>query len=229
MQKPLSPVSDTAKSTDVQPEDFRPPDVTSLASLTDGRDLGDYRSYYDFAAWAQIVAELLYLVSILVVALGSLAAVGMSIVLGASHQVMPELLGTMPNNAALLLWATVGLSGVCGGATSSLKWHYHSVAKRRWHRDRIIWRLVVPLLSGVLAVFTGLMITSGLIPFFSNTALDNPAIGAGFGFFVGLFSDNLLASLQRLAYRVFGTVNRRGHEEPAEDTSARDGSGRVGH
>jgi len=74
----------------------------------------------------------------------------------------------------------------------------------------VVWRVVVPPLSSVLAVFAGLMIVSGLIPFLSKTPFENPATGAAFGFFVGLFSDNLLAALQKLAYRIFGTVDKGG-------------------
>lgn len=32
---------------------------------------------------------------------------------------------------------------------------------------------------------------------------------AAFGFFVGLFSDNLLAALEKAAFNVFGTMNDR--------------------
>ena len=55
--------SATSKSAaaNARPEEFGPPDVTSLASLTDGRPVGGYQSAYAFWAWAQIVAELSYL------------------------------------------------------------------------------------------------------------------------------------------------------------------------
>jgi len=50
--------------------------------------------------------------------------------------------------------------------------------------------------------------------------LAGPASGAALGFFVGLFSDNLLAALQKIAFRVFGTVDDRpGKPEPPSGAS----------
>jgi hypothetical protein len=101
-----------------------------------------------------------------------------------------------------------GLGGFCGGCSASLKWLYHTVAKQRWHRDRIIWRLVVPVLSAVLSTFSGLLIFSGIVPILSKSPLSNPAGAAAFGFLVGFFSDNVLAGLQRFALSTFGTVDK---------------------
>jgi hypothetical protein len=119
------------------------------------------------------------------------------------------LIGSPTESTPLVIYAAVTLAGMCGGCASSLKWLYHVVAKKRWHCDRIIWRIVVPPLSGVLAAFTALMIISGIVPFLNRTSLAGPASGAALGFFVGLFSDNLLAALQKIAFRVFGTVDAR--------------------
>jgi hypothetical protein len=142
-----------------------------------------------------------------------LAWMAKAVVLSIPRGFFPELFGEFPKNTALLVWTAAALAGACGGAVSALKWLYHSVAKQQWHRDRVVWRVVVPPLSAILSVFAGLMIISGLIPFFSRTPFSNPATGAAFGFFVGLFSDNLLASLQKLAFRIFGTVDKGGGEE----------------
>jgi hypothetical protein len=114
---------------------------------------------------------------------------------------------TLPTHRELLVWLTIGLSGVCGGTVFALKWLYHSVAKDLWHRDRILWRLLVPILSGTLAAFLAFMIASGIVPFFNKNAFSSFYLAAGFGFFVGLFSDNALAALNRLAIRTFGNVS----------------------
>lgn len=159
--------------------------------------------------WAQIIAELVYL----------LAAIGLSIVmlLYLSFAVFSKAeilffgysLGQYPDNNGLLIWIVMGLAGLCGGASSSLKWLYHTVAKQRWHRDRIVWRLVVPPLSAILSVFTGMMVSTGFLPpIFSQTAFESLVFDAGFGFFLGFFSDNLLAWLQNFAYKVFGVVDK---------------------
>lgn len=193
-------------STDPSP--FGPPEITTLAELTDGRARGDYQSVYSRSAWVQICLELTYLFAIIVLSVIGLICIAITVVLGQDHSLLPEWLGKAPANKPILVWAAAGLAGACGGAAAALKWLYHTVAKQQWHRDRVIWRAVVPPLSSILSVFAGLMIVSGLIPIFSRTPFDNPATGAAFGFFVGLFSDNLLASLQRLAFRIFGTVSQ---------------------
>ena len=213
MHERPSPTSVDAILSAKPPEEFGPPGITSLATLTDGREPGDFKSVYPWSVWIQIATELVYLLFVLIGSLAALILLARSVLIDPSPQFLPWLFGNGSPNETLVLWFVVGLSGVCGGSTSALKWLYHTVAKQRWHRDRIIWRLVVPPLSSVLSVFTGMMITSGIVPFFSSTSITNPIVGAGFGFFVGLFSDNLLASLQRLAYRIFGTVDRRRHEE----------------
>jgi hypothetical protein len=177
---------------------------------------------YPAEAWMQIAAELIFLLLTLAAASAALLHLALHIELGARVHPIPTFLGEYPANKRLLLALIISLSGVCGGASASLKWLYHTVAKKRWHRDRVIWRLVVPILSAVLALFTGLMIDSGLIPFVTGKPLSTPAVCAGLGFFVGLFSDNVLASLQRLAFRIFGTVDR--HAKRSDDIASEEGA-----
>lgn len=107
-----------------------------------------------------------------------------------------------------LALGSIATGGACGGFAFALKWLYHGVASGRWNQDRLVWRLVVPLLSATLALFTALMIGSGLIPIFSAKITEGPRIGAAYGFFVGFFSDNLLAALQKLANQILGTLGR---------------------
>lgn len=205
-QSTVLPLSAPAKP----PEVFTaPPSVTDLNSLTDGRNEGAYATRYGVGAWIQIALELGYLV-------GMLAAALIGLVLLAKYAVFKEqsgfifsLLGPAERSKALQLYATISLSGICGGCSSALKWLYHTVAKQRWHRDRVVWRLTVPVLSGTLAVFTGMMIVSGLVPFLARTWLTGLTAAAAFGFFVGLFSDNLLAALEKVAFNIFGTMNDR--------------------
>ncbi len=192
-----------------QPEVFSPPGVTDLDGLTDGRREGVYATAYGFGAWTQILIELVYLVVLMLAGLIGLFLLAKYAVYKQSSGLVFGLLGAPEQSKALQLYSAIALSGVCGGCSSSLKWLYHSVAKQRWHRDRCIWRLVVPLLSGVLAVFTGMMVISGLVPFLARSWLAGLTAAAAFGFFVGLFSDNLLAALERIAFHLFGTMNDR--------------------
>jgi hypothetical protein len=109
-----------------------------------------------------------------------------------------------PRDRQFVIWLSVALSGVVGGTSFALKWLYHSVAKDAWNHDRIVWRLVVPILSGVFSVFVGFMVASGIVPFLNTNAFDHFYKSLGVGFFIGYFSDNVLAKLQRLANQWFG-------------------------
>ncbi len=201
------------KDSEKQPDDqeFCAPGHTDLVSLTDGRVACDFKSCYPRSAWVQIIGELVYLLILLLAALYSLLLIAKVAILGEPNKFFPEFFGEYPANQVIIVWISVTLGGVCGGCAASLKWLYHTVAKQRWHRDRIIWRLVVPILAAVLSGFLGLMVHVGFV---SNNAvnegfLSDPAMGASFGFFIGLFSDNVLASLQNLAFRIFGTVDEK--------------------
>jgi hypothetical protein len=203
-----------------RPEEFGPPEIPSLASLTDGRAVGEYQSTYPFWAWAQIALELSYLLVALGTSFGALVLLAKYVVLKETSGQIFGLIGSSTEATPLVVYATVALAGICGGCASSLKWLYHAVARKRWHRDRLIWRVIVPPLSGVLATFTALMIISGIVPFLSRTALAGPASGAALGFFIGLFSDHLLAALQNVAFRAFGTVDDHSTKPRKSQTEA---------
>src|ERR1700742_4802435 len=139
------------------PDDFTPPSsVTDLNSLTDGRDEGAYATSYSASGWLQIVFELVYLVGGLGCSLACLGLLAKFAVFKEQSGLVFSLLGPAEHSKTLQLYITIALSGICGGCSFALKWLYHTVARQRWHRDRIIWRLTVPLLSGTLAVFTGM-------------------------------------------------------------------------
>jgi len=208
---PSRPAGDSPahSSGNQRPDDFGPPEITDLRSLNDGRDRGDYETRYPLSAWFQISLELTYLVAVIGGASLCLIWIARAVVVGPADYFYPNLFGKLPDNLPILVWAAAGLAGACGGAASALKWLYHSVAKGMWNRDRVIWRIVVPPLSSMLSVFAGLMVISELFHIFNRALFTSPATGAAFGFFVGLFSDNVLASLQKLAIRIFGTIDQR--------------------
>lgn len=189
------------------------PSPTELESLKDGRDIGDYRSHYPREVWVQIGFELVFVVALLIYAVFGLLNLAVAYIqlppIAPCFWPCPFPNGDLTAKTKLLSWLAIAFGGLCGGCAASLKWLYHTVAKKLWHRDRVLWRLIVPLLSSVLSVFTGLMIHSGLIPFVHTSSLLNLSGGAAFGFFVGLFSDNVLASLQRVALKIFGNFDQK--------------------
>lgn len=101
----------------------------------------------------------------------------------------------------------VGFSGMTGGSCFALKWLYHSVAKGSWNRDRVLWRLIVPHMSGSVAVFVSMLVASGLLSLIDAKFFSNFYGAAGVAWLIGYFSDNVLASLQKLAHKWFGTVD----------------------
>lgn len=185
-------------------ETSRPTEKKEL--LTDERARGQWQTRYPLRAWTQVVVELSYLVLVVAIALSLLHQIAV-----ATHAVNgPGLWPKVFDGASrhTLALGAVALGGACGGSVFALKWLYHSVAHGWWNCDRVVWRFVVPLLSALLALFTALMIGSGLIPIFSSRIIDGPRIGVAYGFFVGLFSDNLIAALQKLANQTLGTLGR---------------------
>jgi hypothetical protein len=128
-----------------------------------------------------------------------------------------------PRDRTFLLWVSVGLSGVVGGSCNALKWLYHSVAKWEWNRDRIMWRFIVPPLSGTVAVFVSMLVASGVIALIDSRFFSGFYGAVGAGWLIGYFSDNVLAALQKLAHRWFGTVDEpsgNGGSKPADQGPA---------
>ena len=199
------------------------------SELFDHRQPGEYKTRYDSAAWRQIVAEFVYLILILGICAALLLAIGYIVGATSPEDHRQFWIITYPRDRSLLLSLTVALSGIVGGTAFSLKWLYHSVAKWAWNTDRIFWRIIVPFLSGILAFFVAAMITAGIVSVFNAAFFSNFYGALGGGFFIGYFSDNVLAALQNLAVKWFGTVDKRyqrlahphDHHEDASDQSSK--------
>ena len=178
--------------------------------FTDGRAKGDFRSYYSSWAWLQIAGEGICLLTIAAIAAVHILGLTLnsSFVVAEITRIVPLMTPVDGCRGNVRLWLVVFCSGVLGATTFSFKWLYHGVALQEWHRDRIVWRLIVPLQGGLLAVFTACMIIAGIVPLLSKETFQRLATAAGYGFLVGLFADNFLAALQRLAQRLLGTLGR---------------------
>lgn len=179
----------------------------------DHRTLGDYASRYTIGAWTQIVIELLVLLAYISVAI---AGVGTGI------ELSKQPAANLTNTFSYIIWATMPwgamfFSALAGGAIFATKWLYHSVAKAEWNRDRIIWRFIAPINSAILATAAGFGISAGIMPFLDQNSFGNLYAALFFGFFIGHFSDNVLAALQRLARKWFGTSDYKGSEASRPD------------
>lgn len=178
------------------------------SDLDDGRDVGEWASRYPAGAWLQIVPEFLLLTVYLVLPSFFLLEAVIEPPEGSARvgYVYSTLLGVYVS-AANAKWIALALAGFIGGAVFDLKWLYHSVAKGIWNRDRCLWRVIVPFNSAMVSLFTGFLFASGIVPFLKDESFENVLTLLGFGFVFGYFSDNILAALQNLARKVFGTLN----------------------
>lgn len=198
--------------TDTVPNPAEAPsdEVDEKLEYSDGRERGEWESEYPAAAWRQIAFEAIYLL-----ALSLIAAVHLVCLAAAPSSIIGFYLGLLsiptPDIAQIevvRLWLTVFFAGILGANVFALKWLYHTVSWKLWNQDRIVWRLFVPLQGGMLAVFTGCMILAGIVPLLNSGMFARCVTAAGYGFFVGLFADNFVAALQKLAKSLLGTLGR---------------------
>jgi hypothetical protein len=106
-----------AAPTPPKPETFRPPELTSLASLTDGRQPGDYKSVYPWAAWIQIIVEFIYLIAVELICIGLLFGLAIYAVRKQETGFFFNVLGPYPASAPVVAYLSIAFSGACGGCT----------------------------------------------------------------------------------------------------------------
>lgn len=172
--------------------------------LHDGRNFMDCASKYSLPARTWIYIELIYLILLLLLFVSLVAFCALSRVPVEDFPLITE--RPFGSNNEVLFWISIGSAGASGGTIMAMKWHYHCVAKQLWHADRRVWRITTPLLSGVVALFVIMLVSSGFIPVFSAEQISTLMGGASIAFLVGLFADNILAALQNFAQRAFGTL-----------------------
>jgi hypothetical protein len=111
------------------------------------------------------------------------------------------------------------LGGFIGGLLHSLKWFYRTIGNGEWEYDRLWWRFMNPLVSGVMGFSIYIVFRSGVAP---NVATNSglPAkeslYAYSIGFLTGLFADNAMSKLRDIAYVVFGTTAESKAKPPAQ-------------
>jgi len=168
---------------------------------TDGRPSGNWESRYPIKARIWIWVEFIYLYILSLVCL--IAAIAFLWVSETMETISVDGKGQWVFPWVQLLKSKASLGAICaliggtlGGCVFDLKWLYHSVAKNIWSTDRRLWRLVVPHISGVVALFFYLLLAK------ANT--DSYTLLLGYSCLVGLFSDKALAKLAEIADNLFG-------------------------
>lgn len=170
-----------------------------LSDLTDGRKPGNWATRYsDDEARKSIDFEKRYLLILIFLNIVIATVLGLLIKYPPYSQYCPT----------LRKYAFAFLGGAMGGSVFSAKWLVHSVAKNTWNRDRRLWRIFTPIVSGVLGFIVILLIGCGVI---SISNLDSIDLGKCYGvaFLIGYFSDNAIGKLTEIAQVFFGSSNNK--------------------
>lgn len=171
--------------------DFAPVDPT------DGRQDFDWKSKYPSEAARRMALEAAYLTLIL------LACPVLIYLLWTGK--LDGMLGLSGSGRSTVArYGVSWLAGALGGTLFATKWLYHSVARGRWHTDRLYWRLLTPHLSGGLAFGVYAIASSSILVILDQPKLREGPTIVGLSFLVGYFSDNATAALARLADNLFG-------------------------
>jgi hypothetical protein len=155
---------------------------------TDGRKLYEWESRWPKPARQCMQREFVYLIFILV---GPCVALALHI---SKVLHMPlEILGA--------------LAGISGGSAFAIKWFYHSIAKGLWHLDRCYWRIITPIVSGVIAFFSAILVRSDMLNIFNLNTFEKPLNIIILGFVAGYFSDSAIAKFAEVAASLFGQTS----------------------
>ena len=178
----------------------RPPFIGGFAPQdpTDGRGQGDWDTrYQDATARRAIRFEAFYL---------ALHLFAVPVLLTLFLWRLPERWVAVEAELyeGFLVYLCAWLGGTLGGALFAMKWLYHTVAKGSWNRDRRLWRIFTPHLSGALAFAFVLIISSGFLTLFDEEAMQSTTLVLAVSFLVGYFSDTAIAKLAEVAESVFG-------------------------
>lgn len=166
--------------------------------LTDGKGVGEWRSRYPRQAWVQIIVEAICL-SIFFVASFSLIFANWKGWIDTFLTAAPK---EILNPRKYVYYMAAGL---LGGTVFGIKFFYRVVARGWWHQDRIMWRLLSPLLAMTLAFVLGTLIDSSWI---GAQNLGSAATCISIGFLVGYFADEAIAKMYEIATVIFGAASR---------------------
>ena len=179
------------------------------ADFNDGRERWDWQTKYPPDALKIIKREWIYLLILLYTTPFLMLLIWSKWIWGN--------LGLGQERYSLLArFSYAWLGGMLGGILFDVKWLYHSVAKGLWHRDRSLWRIFTPHISGALAFSLVLLISSNLLKAFDQAAFGSSVSVVAVSFLVGYFSDSAVAKLTELSETLFGTT-RKGRERMQEE------------
>ncbi len=99
-----------------------------------------------------------------------------------------------------------GLGGITGSWMYSVRVYVHSVMRGHWRTDYVVERLTTPFTGVFLAVSAYTLIETGMLGITFNIKQDSDRAFYMYavGFFVGLFSEDVMGKLTGIAKNFFG-------------------------
>ncbi len=169
----------------------------ALPEINDGRKTGNFASRYHRWTRVQQFGEAAYLV----VLMSAVGLICLKTLTGEASKFLGFDVGASADKG-LQMFAFVAAGGLLGGILFGMKFLYHAVAKGIWNQDRLLWRVLSPLLSLGLAVAAGALLDSGIagLTFKSDSHSTHFAVG----FIVGYFADKAIQKMADIADTVFG-------------------------
>lgn len=170
------------------PEDREPP------LPDDGHKQWEWKTKYDDYAWKYIKAETIYMVVLLVV---GIVLVVLNF-LGVLHSWYSKIVSQniILDQGIFMKETYCAFFGFLGGVVYGIKILYKAVARGKWHRDRVLWRIFTPWVSLVLSIVVASMMAGSI---FSK----NTYISIAIGFFAGYFSESAIGKLYAIAKIMF--------------------------
>jgi len=184
--------------------DFAPADPD------DGREPGDWKTRYtDAGARRAILYESCYLAVLL------FSAPIIVLVFWLEH----------PKNwlhlsdakyRTLFRYAIAWFSGTLGGTLFDIKMALPFRCEFKWNRDRRLWRVFTPHISGALSCAVIALISSGILRVFDHLATESPSLVFALAFLVGYFLTIPFAKLAEVAGTLFGSIRpaEKGKDTP---------------
>lgn len=177
------------------------PSNKEIDKYYDGKKPGEWNTVYCKTSWSYITVEALY-VSVLLFSSFVLCYKTWNGQLNSSYLNL-----SLEKYNTLTLFIYCFSAGIIGGTLFAIKWLYHCVARKKWHIDRILWRIFTPWISGVFALVMYILMKSGLFSAFDASAISNSYIAFSIGFLVGYFSDSAMSKFREIADTLFGKSN----------------------
>ena len=199
--------SDGEDSADPYGESKPAPDFAP-SEPTDGRSIGDWKTRYAHPqARASIRVEAIYVSIVLFLSVVLICAAVFLAVWDVGSFQRSRWLEVSP-------FVLSFLGGCLGGTLFTMKWLYHTVARGTWHRDRRLWRLFTPFLSGGAALAVVLLCASGVIPVFGPGIVRTNVGALGVSVLLGYFSDRAFSGLEQFLKQHMGTPRGQVENEP---------------